>query len=111
MVDRDDDLALGIRTSAILFGRYDVAAVMACYGVFVAMLAGIGAWQHYGAFYYAGVMAAAAIALHHFQLIRGRTRLGCFRAFRHNNWIGLAVFAGIFADTFRLAPLAAGFTR
>jgi 4-hydroxybenzoate polyprenyltransferase len=111
MVDREDDLALGLRTSAILFGRRDVAAVMAFYGLFIAILAGIGIWQRYGGFYYAGVMAAAAIALYHFQLIRGRTREGCFRAFRHNNWIGLAVFAGIFADTFRLAPLVAGFTR
>ena len=111
MVDRDDDLRLGVRTSAILFGRHDVAAVMACYGLFVAILAVIGVWQHYGAFYYAGVMGAAALALHHFQLIRGRTREGCFRAFRLNNWVGLAVFAGIFADTFKLAPLVAGFTR
>jgi 4-hydroxybenzoate polyprenyltransferase len=111
MVDRDDDLKLGLRTAAILFGRYDVAAVMACYGLFLAILAGIGAWQHCGGFYYAGLMGAAAIALHHFQLIRGRTRAGCLRAFRHNNWIGLAVFAGIFADTFTLAPLAAGFAR
>ena len=111
MVDRDDDLKLGVRTSAILFGRHEVAAVMVCYGLFVAILAGIGAWQGYGGFYYAGVMAAAALALHHYRLIRGRTREGCFRAFLHNNWIGLAVFAGIFADTFKLAPLAAGFTR
>jgi 4-hydroxybenzoate polyprenyltransferase len=111
MVDRDDDAKLGMRTSAILFGRFDVAAVMAFYGLFVAILAAIGAWQHYGPFYYAGVMAAAAIALAHYKMIRGRTREGCFRAFRHNNWIGLAVFAGIFADNFALAPLAAGFTR
>jgi 4-hydroxybenzoate polyprenyltransferase len=111
MVDRDDDLKLGLRTSAILFGRHDVAAVMTCYGLFVAILAGIGAWQHYGGYYYAGVMSAAAIALYHYQLIRDRSREGCFRAFRHNNWIGFAVFVGIFADTFKLAPLVAGFTR
>jgi 4-hydroxybenzoate polyprenyltransferase len=98
MVDRDDDLKIGMRTSAIFFGRYDVAAVMACYALFVAILAAIGWWQGYGGFYYAGLLGAAAIALSHYPMIRARTREGCFRAFRHNNWVGAAVFAGIVAD-------------
>jgi 4-hydroxybenzoate polyprenyltransferase len=98
MVDRDDDLRIGMRTSAILFGPYDVAAVMACYALFIAMLAAIGAWQGYGAFYYAGLVAAAAMAAWHYRLIRGRTREGCFAAFRHNNWVGAAIFAGIVLD-------------
>ena len=63
MVDRDDDMKLGLRTSAIFFGKYDVAAVMACYALFIATMAGIGAWQRYGAFFYAGLAAAAVIAL------------------------------------------------
>jgi 4-hydroxybenzoate polyprenyltransferase len=98
MVDREDDLRIGMRTSAILFGRFDVAAVMACYAAFVASMAAIGAWQRFGAAYFAGVAAAAAIAAYHYFLIRGRTREGCFRAFLHNNWIGAAIFAGIALD-------------
>ncbi len=100
MVDRDDDVRIGLRTSAILFGRHDVAAVMGCYATFIAILVAIGWWQGYGGFYFAGVLGAAAIALSHYPMIRGRTREGCFRAFRHNNWVGAAVFAGILADTF-----------
>ena len=108
MVDREDDLRIGVRTSAIFFGRYDVAAVMACYALFIASLAAIGAWQGYGGFYYAGVVAAAAVALSHYPMIRERTRAGCFRAFRHNNWVGAAVFAGILADTFPWQSLLGG---
>jgi 4-hydroxybenzoate polyprenyltransferase len=99
MVDRDDDLKIGIKTSAILFGRFDLAAVAACYAIFLAMMARIGAWQGYGAFYYAGLAAGALIAAWHFRWIRGRSREGCFRAFRHNHWIGLAVLAGVVLDT------------
>lgn len=98
MVDRDDDARIGIRTSALFFGRHDVAAVMTCYALFMATLAAIGIWQRYGIFYYAGLAAAAAIAVLHYTWIRGRTREGCFKAFLGNNWIGAAVFAGILAD-------------
>jgi len=98
MVDRDDDVKLGIRTSAILFGRFDVAVVMACYALFLAAMAGIGVWQRYGAPYYAGIAVAACIAAYHYRLIRARTREGCFKAFLHNNWIGAAIFAGIAID-------------
>jgi 4-hydroxybenzoate polyprenyltransferase len=110
MVDREDDVALGIRTSAILFGRHDVAAVMACYGAFLLILAGIGAWQRYGAAYYAGLVVAAAICAWHYRLIRDRSRAGCFKAFNHNNWVGAAVFAGILADN-NPAALAAWFPK
>jgi 4-hydroxybenzoate polyprenyltransferase len=99
MVDRDDDRKIGIRTSAILFGRYDVAAVMTCYALFLGAMAAIGRWKHFGAFYYAGLGVAAAIAIYHYTLIRTRTREGCFKAFLHNNWLGAAIFAGIAADT------------
>jgi 4-hydroxybenzoate polyprenyltransferase len=110
MVDRDDDLRIGLRTSAILFGKYDVAAVLACYALFIATLAGIGLWQHFGAFYYAGLATAAAIAAWHYRLIRDRTREGCFKAFRHNNWLGAAVFAGIVLDHADWDGLIAYFT-
>jgi 4-hydroxybenzoate polyprenyltransferase len=98
MVDRNDDLRIGIKTSAILFGRFDVPAVLACYGLFFAMMAGIGAWQGYGPYYFSGLLCGSVIAGYHVLWIRGRSREGCFRAFRHNHWIGLAVFAGVLAD-------------
>ena len=98
MVDREDDMRLGLRTSAIVFGRHDVAGVMVCYVLFLATMAAIGAWQRYGPAYYLGLAAAAAIAWYHYRLIRTRTREGCFKAFLHNNWMGAAVFAGIVLD-------------
>ncbi|MGZ5047529.1 MAG: 4-hydroxybenzoate octaprenyltransferase [Usitatibacter sp.] len=98
MVDRDDDVKIGIRTSAILFGRNDVAAVMLCYALFVASLSAIGSWQDYGSAYFAGLAVALAISVLHYRWIRGRTREGCFRAFLGNNWVGAAVFAGIVLD-------------
>jgi 4-hydroxybenzoate polyprenyltransferase len=98
MVDRDDDKRIGIRTSAILFGRYDVVAVMAFYALFIAAMLAIGWWQRYGVAYFVGVGIAAIISGYHYRWIRDRTREGCFRAFLHNNWIGAAVFAGIVAD-------------
>ena len=103
MVDRDDDQRIGMRTSAILFGRRDVAAVMACYLLFVLGMAAIGVWQRYGIAYFAGLAAALLVAGYHFRLIRDRSREGAFRAFRHNNWIGAAVFAGIALDQYMKA--------
>jgi len=97
MVDRDDDVRLGMRTSAITLGRYDVAGVMLAYGGMLALLAWAGAMAQLGWPYYAGLALAAALMGYHHVLIRGRTRQGCFAAFRHNNWVGAAVFAGIVA--------------
>jgi 4-hydroxybenzoate polyprenyltransferase len=98
MVDRDDDLKIGIRTSAITFGRFDVAAVMASYGMTLALLAWVGVLEELGLAYHAGLLVAAGIALYHWTLIRERGRAGCFRAFNHNTWFGAAVFAGIAVD-------------
>jgi len=98
MVDREDDRRIGLRTTAILFGRHDVAAVMACYLIFLSILIAIGLWQKYGIAYFVGLGVATVIAGYHHRLIRDRTREGCFRAFLHNNWIGAAVFAGIALD-------------
>ena len=98
MVDRDDDVRIGIRTSAILFGRYDVAVVMACYAAFLATMLWIGMQLRYGAAYFVGLAVATALAGYHYHLIKHRTREGCFRAFLHNNWIGAAIFLGIFID-------------
>ena len=98
MVDREDDRKLGLRTSAILFGRNDVFMVMLFYALFIASMAAIGVWVYFGAAYFVGLGVAAAIAVHHYRLIRERTREGCFKAFLGNNWVGAAVFAGIVAD-------------
>lgn len=104
MVDRDDDIRIGIKTSALTFGRFDVAAVMACYGVTLAMLAALGWQRHLGLAYYAGLAVAAGIMVWHYTLIRGRERMACFKAFLNNNYVGLAVFAGIAADFLVKAP-------
>jgi 4-hydroxybenzoate polyprenyltransferase len=95
MVDRDDDLKIGVHSSAIALGRNDVAAVMGSYAGMVAILGSLGfalglAWP-----FYVGLAAAAAMMAWHYRLIRDRSREGCFRAFRHNNWVGAAIFAGI----------------
>jgi 4-hydroxybenzoate polyprenyltransferase len=99
MVDRDDDLKIGIRTSAITLGRFDVAAVMAFYALYLAVWAGVGHHLGLGRLYALGIAVAATLAGWHFTLIRDRSREGCFRAFRLNHWVGLAVFAGVVSDT------------
>jgi len=98
MVDRDDDLKIGIKTSAITFGRYDVAAVMFCYAVTLILIFIVG-WQ-FGlrTWFAAGLLVAAACAIYHYTLIRNRDRSGCFAAFRHNNWLGAAIFGGVALD-------------
>jgi 4-hydroxybenzoate polyprenyltransferase len=98
MVDRDDDLKIGIRTSAITLGRFDVAGVMAFYAAYLAIWAALGTGLAMRWPYFAGLAVAAAIALWHFTLIRDRSRDGCFRAFRLNHWVGFAVFAGTALD-------------
>ena len=98
MVDRDDDLKIGIKTSAITFGRYDVAIIMLCYAAFLLLWLVCG-WQLGLRYWYvAGLLVAAACAIYHYTLIRARERMPCFAAFRHNNWLGAAVFAGVVLD-------------
>jgi 4-hydroxybenzoate polyprenyltransferase len=98
MVDREDDLKIGIKTSAITFGRFDVLAIMACYAITLGLLAWFGSIMHYGFAYYAGLGVAALIACYHYTLIRDRERDKCFKAFLHNTWLGAAVFAGFVAE-------------
>ena len=95
MVDRDDDLAIGIKTSAITLGRFDVAAVMVCYAVYLSIWALVVTRQLSSRLFIAGILAAALQAAWHGRLIRDRSREGCFKAFRLNHWLGFAVFAGI----------------
>jgi len=95
MVDREDDLRIGIHTSAITLGRFDVAAVMASYALMIMLLAWTGGTLQLGWPFHAGLAVAGGMMYYHYTLIRDRSRDGCFRAFRHNNWVGLAIFAGI----------------
>lgn len=95
MVDRDDDLKIGMHTSAITFGRFDVAAIMICYAVFLGIMAWAGhslqlAWP-----FWAGWVGAVGCALYHYILVQTRERMACFAAFRHNNWLGACLFAGV----------------
>lgn len=98
MVDRDDDLKIGIRTSAITFGRYDVLAVMLCYAVSLGTITVVGRAAGLGAWFVVGMLVAAGMAVYHYTLIKDRERMPCFAAFRHNNWLGAAVFGGIAVD-------------
>jgi 4-hydroxybenzoate polyprenyltransferase len=101
MVDRPDDLRIGIRTAAITFGRHDVLAIGACYLASLSLLAWVGQRSGLGALYFAGLIITAGISTYHLWLIRDREPEACFYAFRHNNWWGAVVFAGLFLDTLR----------
>ncbi|MEO8486679.1 MAG: UbiA family prenyltransferase, partial [Betaproteobacteria bacterium] len=98
MVDRDDDLRIGLRTSAITFGRIDVLAVAICYAVYIAGMVWVGRVMALGPVYFLGLLAAVGCVAYHLWLIRGRERERCFRAFLHNHWLGFAIFAGTVAD-------------
>ncbi len=98
MVDRDDDLRIGMKTSAITLGRHDVAAVMGFYAAYLLSWALLGRALGLGVVFLLGIGAAALQALWHYTLIRTRSREGCFKAFRLNHWVGFAVFAGVAVD-------------
>ena len=98
MVDREDDRRIGIRTSALTFGRFDVNAIAICYVAHLAGMVWIGYTLHRGAFYYGGLVVAAGLAAYHLVLIRNREPDKCFRAFLNNHWLGFAIFAGVALD-------------
>ncbi len=95
MVDRNDDIRLGLKTSAITFGRYDVALVALFYILALSLLSVVGYLLAYDWPYYCGLLAGFGIAVMHVYWIRGRERQACFKAFLHNTWLGAAVFGGI----------------
>ena len=95
MVDRDDDLKIGMKTSAITLGRFDVAAIMGFYAVYLAIWVLALVSRSPNALFYIAIAAAAAQVVWHWTLIRDRTRDGCFKAFRQNHWVGFAVFVGV----------------
>jgi 4-hydroxybenzoate polyprenyltransferase len=100
MVDREDDVRLGLKSSAILLGHYDVAGVMIAHALFLLILLAIGYERQLGVLYYAGLAAAAGLMGCQYRLIRNRRREDCFKAFLNNNWVGLAIFAGLALDLF-----------
>lgn len=98
IVDKPDDLKIGIKTSAITLGQYDVTGVMVCHALFVALMIYIGQLQSMGMAYYAGLLVAVGLMGYQYTLIRNRDRALCFKAFLHNNYVGMAVFTGIALD-------------
>jgi 4-hydroxybenzoate polyprenyltransferase len=98
MVDRADDVKIGIRTSALTFGRYDVAAVALCYAIYLAGMLWVGYARALGVIYFAGIAGAALIAVHHVTMIRTREPGACFRAFLGNHWLGMTVFVAVALD-------------
>ncbi len=95
MVDRDDDLRLGLRTSAITFGQYDVVAIAISYGMLFLSQLWVAQLASLSNYFLVGWFAALACAIYHLKLISTRNRENCFKAFRHNNWLGGFLFLGI----------------
>ena len=98
MVDRDDDLKIGIKSTAILFGEADRAIIGILQALVVLILVIVGGQAELGVFWYLGVAVMAGLFAYHQYLARDRAREGCFKAFLNNNWAGFAVFAGLVAD-------------
>ncbi len=95
MVDRDDDIRIGMKTSAITLGRHDISAIMAFYAVYLCGWYGLLESEKLGGAWTFSLVLAGLQALWHFLLILDRSREGCFRAFRLNHWLGATVFAGL----------------
>ena len=95
MVDRDDDLRLGLRTSAITFGRFDVLAIAVSYGILFLSQVWVAHLANLSHFFWVGWCLALACAMYHLKLVSTRKRDDCFKAFRHNNWLGGFLFLGI----------------
>ncbi len=105
MVDRDEDRRLGLKSSAILFGRFDVAGVMVCHALFVLIMIYVGMRAWLGAYYFAGLLIAVCLMVYQYRLIRTRGRDECFKAFLNNNLVGAAIFGGIVVDSLLRVPL------
>lgn len=95
MVDRDDDLRLGLRTSAITFGRFDVFAIAVSYGILFLSQVWVAQLANLSNYFWVGWCLALACAVYHLKLVATRKREDCFKAFRHNNWLGGFLFLGI----------------
>ena len=98
MVDRDDDVRLGMKTSAITLGAWDVPVVMLCYGIYMLIWTLTLSYQARQASFFVAIFVGAGQVAWHFSLIRTRTREGCFKAFRLNHWLGFTLFVGVAAS-------------
>ncbi|PWI31865.1 4-hydroxybenzoate octaprenyltransferase [Vibrio albus] len=100
MVDRDDDLKIGIKSTAILFGRRDKKIIGLLQVLTLVLMTALGHWMQLGLFFYVGILVAAALFGFQQYLIRNRERDDCFRAFLNNNYVGMVLATGVFLGTF-----------
>ena len=100
IVDKTDDLKIGIKTSAITFGRFDVAGIMLCHIIFIGLMFCVGQLQNLGVAYYLSLSITLGLIMYQYYLIRDRKPADCFKAFLHNNWVGAIIFIGIALDYF-----------
>ncbi len=98
MVDRDDDMKIGVKSSALVFGKYDVLAIMLCYIIMLGLLATVGRYMDFGAYYFTGLVVVFCLGLWQYQMIKQRNKADCFKAFLRNHWIGCVVFLGLIAE-------------
>ncbi|MDO9215086.1 MAG: 4-hydroxybenzoate octaprenyltransferase [Methylococcales bacterium] len=98
MVDKDDDIKIGVKSTAILFGQYDRPIMAVLQVIIIGLLITIGIMQHSGLAYYIGLLAASGLSVYQQVLIVNRDKALCFKAFLNNNWFGLAVFIGLAVD-------------
>ena len=98
MVDKDDDLKIGVKSTAILFAEYDRHIMAVLQVIILGLLITVGIMQHLGLFYYLGLLISAGLSVYQQVLIFQREKANCFKAFLNNNWFGLAVFLGLFFD-------------
>jgi 4-hydroxybenzoate polyprenyltransferase len=108
MVDRGDDVKLGLKSSAILFGRFDVSGVMVCHALFLLIMAYVGYRSLLGMFYFIGLVLAVCHTVYQYLLIRERRRERCFKAFLSNNLLGAVIYAGILVDAVMRMPPTSG---
>ena len=98
MVDRNDDIKIGIKSSAVFFGKHDVLAIMLCYTAMLSILAYVGKFMGFGVYYFIGLAAALVLIVGQYGLIKKRVKTDCFNAFLQNNWIGAVIFLGLAAQ-------------
>jgi len=97
MVDREDDVKIGIQSSALFFGEYDVLAIMVCYIAMLSIFAYVGKLMAFGSIYFVGLVVVLGLAVRQYKMIRTRVKANCFKAFLANNWIGFTVLLSMVA--------------
>ena len=102
MVDRDDDIKIGVKSSAILFGKYDVLAVMVCYFAMLGILLYLGLTLQFGLYYFLALLLAFGLIFWQYRLIKKRTKTDCFNAFLRSHWVGFVILLGIVAEFYAI---------